>query len=41
MSDEWSESVKNFHIHLRELGLVFIRKRKDGCVAPVIGDDGD
>jgi len=26
----WSESVQKFLLHLRELGLVFIRKRKDG-----------
>lgn len=30
IDDDWSQVVKDFLIHLRELGLVFIRKRKDG-----------
>ncbi|KHN86571.1 General transcription factor IIH subunit 4 [Toxocara canis] len=30
IDDSWSETINNFLMHLRELGLVFIRKRKDG-----------
>lgn len=30
MNQNWPEVVSKFLIHLRELGLVFIRKRKDG-----------
>uniref|UniRef100_A0A0N5C2B2 General transcription factor IIH subunit 4 n=1 Tax=Strongyloides papillosus TaxID=174720 RepID=A0A0N5C2B2_STREA len=28
--DDWDEELQNFFVHLRELGLVFLRKRKDG-----------
>uniref|UniRef100_F1L5B4 General transcription factor IIH subunit 4 n=1 Tax=Ascaris suum TaxID=6253 RepID=F1L5B4_ASCSU len=30
IDESWSETITNFLMHLRELGLVFIRKRKDG-----------
>ncbi|VDN19224.1 unnamed protein product [Gongylonema pulchrum] len=30
IDETWSEPVKGFLMHLRELGLIFIRKRKDG-----------
>lgn len=30
IEESWSESIKDFLMHLRELGLIFIRKRKDG-----------
>uniref|UniRef100_A0A0R3S619 General transcription factor IIH subunit 4 n=1 Tax=Elaeophora elaphi TaxID=1147741 RepID=A0A0R3S619_9BILA len=30
INESWSEPIKDFLMHLRELGLVFIRKRKDG-----------
>uniref|UniRef100_A0A1I8EFU3 General transcription factor IIH subunit 4 n=1 Tax=Wuchereria bancrofti TaxID=6293 RepID=A0A1I8EFU3_WUCBA len=30
IDENWPETIKDFLIHLRELGLVFIRKRKDG-----------
>lgn len=30
IDDSWPESLTNFIMHLRELGLIFIRKRKDG-----------
>uniref|UniRef100_A0A915Q5C8 General transcription factor IIH subunit 4 n=1 Tax=Setaria digitata TaxID=48799 RepID=A0A915Q5C8_9BILA len=30
IDENWSEPIKDFLMHLRELGLVFIRKRKDG-----------
>ncbi|VDK67193.1 unnamed protein product [Onchocerca ochengi] len=30
INESWSELIKDFLMHLRELGLVFIRKRKDG-----------
>jgi transcription initiation factor TFIIH subunit 4 len=30
LNADWSEKVHNFLTHLRELGLIFIRKRKDG-----------
>ncbi|VDK81979.1 unnamed protein product [Litomosoides sigmodontis] len=30
ISESWPEPIKNFLMHLRELGLIFIRKRKDG-----------
>ncbi|VDN40199.1 unnamed protein product [Gongylonema pulchrum] len=32
IDETWSEPVKGFLMHLRELGLIFIRKRKDGFV---------
>lgn len=30
IDENWPEDLKNFLMHLRELGLIFIRKRKDG-----------
>ncbi|VDN02741.1 unnamed protein product [Thelazia callipaeda] len=30
IDENWPESIKDFLMHLRELGLIFIRKRKDG-----------
>ncbi|OZC09991.1 Transcription factor tfb2 [Onchocerca flexuosa] len=30
IDESWSELIRDFLMHLRELGLVFIRKRKDG-----------
>lgn len=30
INENWSEDLKSFFMHLRELGLIFIRKRKDG-----------
>ncbi|VDK53172.1 unnamed protein product [Anisakis simplex] len=30
IDDTWSETITGFLMHLRELGLIFIRKRKDG-----------
>ncbi|CAG9537537.1 unnamed protein product [Cercopithifilaria johnstoni] len=30
IDESWPEPIKDFLVHLRELGLVFIRKRKDG-----------
>ncbi|VIO86719.1 Uncharacterized protein BM_BM7120 [Brugia malayi] len=30
IDENWPETIKDFLMHLRELGLVFIRKRKDG-----------
>uniref|UniRef100_A0A0K0DSA7 General transcription factor IIH subunit 4 n=1 Tax=Strongyloides stercoralis TaxID=6248 RepID=A0A0K0DSA7_STRER len=30
IGDDWDEELQNFFVHLRELGLVFLRKRKDG-----------
>lgn len=30
VNPEWNENLKQFFGHLRELGLVYIRKRKDG-----------
>lgn len=32
IDESWPESIKDFLMHLRELGLIFIRKRKDGFV---------
>ncbi|KAK6110465.1 Transcription factor Tfb2 family protein [Brugia pahangi] len=32
IDENWPETIKDFLMHLRELGLVFIRKRKDGQV---------
>ncbi|VDN52714.1 unnamed protein product [Dracunculus medinensis] len=38
IDDSWPESLTNFIMHLRELGLIFIRKRKDGyfLITPLI-----
>ncbi|KAI6214151.1 General transcription factor IIH subunit 4 [Aphelenchoides besseyi] len=30
IDDNWNDTINSFLVHLRELGLVFIRKRKDG-----------
>ena len=30
LESDWSEPVHSFVQHLRELGMIFIRKRKDG-----------
>lgn len=30
IDESWPEPIKDFLMHLRELGLIFIRKRKDG-----------
>lgn len=30
IDESWPEQIKEFFMHLRELGLIFIRKRKDG-----------
>lgn len=32
IDESWPEPIKDFLMHLRELGLIFIRKRKDGWV---------
>ncbi|KAI6203442.1 General transcription factor IIH subunit 4 [Aphelenchoides besseyi] len=32
IDDNWNDTINSFLVHLRELSLVFIRKRKDGLV---------